>query len=1008
MSNIMNLPFEQDRSQDNKQGPPQNEYQQTQNVQYQPLYRQPVYHQQPPYYPPQVPPQVPQILQQQIPQQQIPQQQIPQQQIPQQQIPQQQIPQQQISQQQIPQRPFGQEFQQPYPLVNERRSRRSHKNSRDGCPNCKKRRVKCTEELPSCANCTKKKYRCGYLDFPADKLEAIRKKNEIKDRESVPESNLSGSSTPSVKTLSSNATPNIRTGQVDEGFNNDSLEQKQESIPSNNKSLQLQQPILENFQTNQPFINIEDLRKYVYTNSFIKVAQDMNWNSLLENSDFNSLQIPRFKPSNGNNDNFNDFFNNSSNHHQPLFGDQLNRYDSMHLDDYQSQMNSLMIDNPKEEHQHEQHEQHPHQQQLQQLQQYQHFDETLESYLHPKTNTSTTIPHGPLPNAIIKPINFPKIEVDPKLKNVFLQRYLDLNNHDSSIVGLINEEYEHSFQPVWNNKLSHNFWTTVFNQSVVLNVYFSFFMDRSLNFLLKVCSVVVHGDSFITNLDDPSDSGGYSSNSSKASTPKSPEAIMKKVTETSKFSKHDLNVLTKKSFSYYGKLISDLRASLSTFHIEFSTKISLFSAWSSFIHSHSTVDTISLLYNGTALLFSKILNEANLINDVTPTIQVLMEIFHTHCLVSKVPDYTFDVIYEIHDYFIQFKTLCESLMDSKFKLEDCLKRKTKVNKQLSIKQFLNDKLFHHDLNELEKFLDKFIKEYYPNIIKINEQYSKKYGYIDRNIHYVSFSLVFELLNHWFRIFPSEVISIGSKMNPFKKTFFLFYSALGRSLNHIIPPIRSLMLVDPCHVFCPKLDFDFGLYQIKKFNDLVIDENQTNLKKFNQFNLLNEMSMNLLRMVHFFDNRLLFYSYYLSTSSALEEPYLKNVEPIDITYRDVLQIIPPKLDCKEKFIEKFNDDFIHLASYPQFERFFSNKDLVHQFNTELYRQENSFQENLSFNYQAGCLNKDFNTQAILRDIHQIEKQRWEESKPDIDRTRLRMHYFELGRREILKCLQYRRR
>lgn len=43
--------------------------------------------------------------------------------------------------------------------------RRKHKNSKLGCNNCKKRKVKCLEDLPECRNCVKHKVRCGYLDY---------------------------------------------------------------------------------------------------------------------------------------------------------------------------------------------------------------------------------------------------------------------------------------------------------------------------------------------------------------------------------------------------------------------------------------------------------------------------------------------------------------------------------------------------------------------------------------------------------------------------------------------------------------------------------------------------------------------------------------------------------------------------------------------------------------------------------------------------------------------------
>lgn len=71
------------------------------------------------------------------------------------------------------------------PGAPERKSRRTHKNSRDGCPNCKAKRVKCSEELPECSNCVKRNSRCGYLDFPREKLEHIRQKNEKKEKKGV-------------------------------------------------------------------------------------------------------------------------------------------------------------------------------------------------------------------------------------------------------------------------------------------------------------------------------------------------------------------------------------------------------------------------------------------------------------------------------------------------------------------------------------------------------------------------------------------------------------------------------------------------------------------------------------------------------------------------------------------------------------------------------------------------------------------------------------------------------
>ncbi|KAK8221239.1 hypothetical protein IWZ01DRAFT_35016 [Phyllosticta capitalensis] len=42
-------------------------------------------------------------------------------------------------------------------------SRRSHRKSRLGCGNCKRRRIKCDETKPECVNCTKHELRCDYV-----------------------------------------------------------------------------------------------------------------------------------------------------------------------------------------------------------------------------------------------------------------------------------------------------------------------------------------------------------------------------------------------------------------------------------------------------------------------------------------------------------------------------------------------------------------------------------------------------------------------------------------------------------------------------------------------------------------------------------------------------------------------------------------------------------------------------------------------------------------------------
>lgn len=53
----------------------------------------------------------------------------------------------------------------------EKKGRKKHKNSKLGCATCKRRRVKCPENLPACTNCIKHGSRCEYLDYTEKQLE---------------------------------------------------------------------------------------------------------------------------------------------------------------------------------------------------------------------------------------------------------------------------------------------------------------------------------------------------------------------------------------------------------------------------------------------------------------------------------------------------------------------------------------------------------------------------------------------------------------------------------------------------------------------------------------------------------------------------------------------------------------------------------------------------------------------------------------------------------------------
>ena len=95
-------------------------------------------------------------------------------------------------------------------------------------------------------------------------------------------------------------------------------------------------------------------------------------------------------------------------------------------------------------------------------------------------------------------------------------------------------------------------------------------------------------------------------------------------------------------------------------------------------------------------------------------------------------------------------------------------------------------------------------------------------------------------------------------------------------------MRSVLLVDPCNLFCPRVDFDPEIYKVEQIN-ITTDE----------FHYLRTLSEKMLRTVSFFDYRVLFYSYLL-TIITLNAEYVK---PFNIPiqndndhYNDIVQLL----------------------------------------------------------------------------------------------------------------------
>lgn len=103
--------------------------------------------------------------------------------------------------------------------------RRPHKKSHLGCKTCKKRRIKCDEQLPSCTKCTRSNIPCPYLDYTPQQIADHREKQSliaaagaaaaaaVAASTSIPTASSSSSATPTsmAPTALPSPTPNTTT-----------------------------------------------------------------------------------------------------------------------------------------------------------------------------------------------------------------------------------------------------------------------------------------------------------------------------------------------------------------------------------------------------------------------------------------------------------------------------------------------------------------------------------------------------------------------------------------------------------------------------------------------------------------------------------------------------------------------------------------------------------------------------------------------------------------------------
>ncbi|CAN3374757.1 hypothetical protein DIURU_002261 [Diutina rugosa] len=675
----------------------------------------------------------------------------------------------------------------PLSAVAERKTRRAHKNSRDGCPECKRRRIKCMEELPSCQNCIRKGIRCGYLDMGAVKIQALRDKHALRRRQEnrelasilSPAPSASGASgSANTSTLSATAT-----GGSTSANTSTSGATHATSAPSSAPS------------------STSGAATPGAVNAYVPIPVPLY--------DTTSVPTPP-EPARS----------------SPEWYARIGSPMAVYLNPPASDGDSHIYPPAMPE-----------------------LPELPPPPPHSAPSTTTSVPQQapvstppsgpPLLHAITTTAQFrPHRKLARRLK-LDSVKVADPFHPSLARFITIHENYE----AVWSNKYRDLYWRILYEVASKLEVYWTFFMDRSLNVLLNECNYFVASKL-------PNDDG-----------------------RTSHFTSTDLKFLLKRSYIYYGRLIRTLRTSIDHLHIEYPTKISLFAAWSTFLHPHSQHEVLQTMYGGTILLATKIATESPTLDAITPTIRTMIQLLYTRGSESMIPDYPVTLFHSLRDVFYGLRAWLED--------RDYVVGGAQVPRYQQVK-----------FAGLIRFADEFADDTFPALRYLDAHYRPRIpsGYRDPgSLLVVSAKLLFATCVRWFQIFANESLSVGSRMPLISRILYLCFTATARALATVVPTLPAILLVEPFNLMAAETEFNARAYEVTP-DKLAPDE----------FDFLHFITTKLSRVITYLKMR---NDSYLYTTSSLPVPpvdglfnVIRNVDhnTDKCAYTDITYVQAPKV------------------------------------------------------------------------------------------------------------------
>lgn len=824
-----------------------------------------------------------------------------------------------------------------------RKFRRSHKNSRDGCPNCRAKRVKCTEELPSCSNCVRKNLRCGYLDFPAERLDHIRRKNEMTMNQGAGdlmnyENNPSSDFMQSSLSLQSEN----QKGELDQ--ESDSLTQLMldygnfsDTVNSKSSTKNHIRPSMEpkiHFKKRKSVVvkpetrpglpkapSVRDFRSVVYSNALNrKLRNDKDeslWNipdSVFSDSvfftdiDTQDLKEPflfplSYEPLEP--EGSMSILNNLPDVIKREMSEMAPRH-SVSFPTLDNTLKSKIIGNQS----------------------------ICESSSNRKRDITHSLVGAPLPRASHNRTVFKRRTVPEGLRNVIIERAMaKVKLQNISLKKITNENLNVIPKPVWSEKDAEKFWISIIQQLSTLNLYFLYFINKAANILVRASSAVINGDIDISILPNSS------------LTNSSPLLPANTVVPSSFFyTQDDLSMLAQKSYTSFDVLIRTLRESIDEYHEEYPAKMSLVSAWGCYFHIVSSIGTFCLMMSGTFALLQKSLTTNTHISSISSALRREILLVRYFYIAALYPDYNFAIAQSLIDSFQHYRQFVQYLIDS---------YESGQNFEPDLVRVLKDPLFRHDYHETNKFLGRLQNHFYPTFCEIDSYCkSKCSNSFDDNTRFLSPTLTFDLAFEWFQVYRGDKTCLSRRVNPLKKTLYVFLNALGKSLAHIFPSLKYTSYVDPCNVAFCKVGFvapEFDPWNRPRYHSIA------------------PMFMDLVKVIKFFENRLRICGY-LADRTVQSKKFITKAPlgaPESWEYRDIVHLSVEKLPIKETQLKSLTNTVIQLSNYPLFDTLLRDPICTKLIQAEQERQRHAlYNDSREYFPETGMLNHDFDGTKIV--------------------------------------------